>query len=564
MGNMPENKIKSLEKAKQKLEEKMSKDRSNGTLINDISRMDEYPGEKVVSEDKKAVGYSGDYFGAFSLERFASASSLRYTHEDAKGWLDYLDKFNDRNFWYKDANVKIWAYYEQYDNWQDTYGMDAVKAVYHSGHGGMTSSGKFYVPLGGDWGGLGTTAWSDKMRLGNEQVRYIWWSTCLSLRVTGGHSPIRTWNIANLGFRMLFGYDTTSIDSKRYGEYFWKEWNKGKSFSTAFMDASWKISTNQRPSVTACGKTRDEAKNRVYNERLLYWGSVSRDWWWWRWYYKTSSMAPTRAIMQNLPTDILIPYIKIPVVNTPYVNSILARHNVSPGGLLTANSLGTLRLGDDITWIAVDPKGSYEIQLARPNIENTTQINVGRAVDIAEAYIRQYGLGDNDLVLDSIGHAMHAGGTITGSGELVEPVATETILRFVQVINGVPVISSETGGDLIIRVDNDGIVTGIANSKIIVDDLRKRSALIPSSPGEEDKISEVDPKTALNNALQEMMREWIVKGTMPHNYSAIPGTFEVGYAVIGSEVIPVARQEIEVDCGQGFMKRYLLEVPIYT
>ena len=44
-------------------------------------------------------------------------------------------------------------YEETYDNWLDTYGIDAVRAFYHSGHGNMRSDGTFEFPLGNNWGG---------------------------------------------------------------------------------------------------------------------------------------------------------------------------------------------------------------------------------------------------------------------------------------------------------------------------------------------------------------------------------------------------------------------------
>ena len=68
-------------------------------------------------------------------------------------------------------------------------------------------------------------ALSSKMAFANEKLRYLFWSTCLSLRVHDGHSPDRTWRLANKGgLRMIFGYETVSYDSGRYGSEFWKQW----------------------------------------------------------------------------------------------------------------------------------------------------------------------------------------------------------------------------------------------------------------------------------------------------------------------------------------------------
>jgi hypothetical protein len=42
----------------------------------------------------------------------------------------------------------------------------------------------------------------------------------------------------------------------------------------------------------------------------------------------------------------------------------------------------------------------------------------------------------------------------------------------------------------------------------------------------------------------------------------VPGTYEIGYAIKENEAILVARNDIEVDCGGGYLKRYSIEVPV--
>jgi hypothetical protein len=59
------------------------------------------------------------------------------------------------------------------------------------------------------------------------------------------------------------------------------------------------------------------------------------------------------------------------------------------------------------------------------------------------------------------------------------------------------------------------------------------------------------------------MKDWIVKGRMPVQYTIVPGTYEIGYAIKGNEAIFVAWNDIEVDCGDGYLKRYSMEVPIF-
>jgi len=147
----------------------------------------------------------------------------------------------------------------------------------------MGADGTFFAPLGAAWDNR-SDALSTNMRLGNEVVNYIFWSTCWSLRVKEGHDPIRTWHNSNLGFRMLFGFETISVDNANYGRFFWEEYNRPKSFARAWLDASWRISQGQEPSVVAAGANGQECIARLEQERTLEWGHVSNGWYQWWWY----------------------------------------------------------------------------------------------------------------------------------------------------------------------------------------------------------------------------------------------------------------------------------------
>jgi hypothetical protein len=569
--DIPRNVLSELEAASEELDTGVSDSStaltSEGMKIIHSNRGPESPFEKKPASLRGIRAYSGDYWGTFSLEKFASAGSLRYTHEDAWGWLKYLEKFHPRNFRYLDQNVRIWAYYEQYDNWQDTYGMDAVLAVYHSGHGGMTSDGRFCAPLGADWGGLGTTAWSDQMALGNEQVRYVFWSTCLSLRVLGGHSPIRTWSKANKGFRMLFGYETVSYDDPDYGSGFWKHWNKGKSFSTAFMDASWyEVSHNQAPSVVACGATQNEAKNRVFNERMFNWGAVSHNWWWWRWYNAAASASAMRALNRKLPDNILVAELAPPNVSGNYVKSVLDRvgAGLSLPREVQSGPDGSFFFGDgDQRRAAFAPDGSYEIQFSKPNLENLDQIGTMEAAKIAGDFVRQSGLDRDDIVFDRILLSNEGGGSDDGSGRLEGPFVTETTIQFTQLINGLPVLQPKAGG-LAVTVDNDGNITSLRSSLRPVDQLTERLKNPVLAPDEKPtRGTALDPEGALAQAWQNRMKEILIRGQIPVHFTVVPGSYEIGYAIRDNEAVLVARNDIEVDCGGGFSKRYAIEVPLY-
>src|SRR5215212_10035928 len=81
-----------------------------GSDVSEALRLEDNPFAPSAHAGAPRAG--ANMYGAFSLEAFCGAGGLSYTHEDAGGWLAYVEKFTPRNFWYKDQNVKPWAYYE--------------------------------------------------------------------------------------------------------------------------------------------------------------------------------------------------------------------------------------------------------------------------------------------------------------------------------------------------------------------------------------------------------------------------------------------------------------------
>jgi len=253
-----------------------------------------------------------DVVGTLSIEDFPSgvAGDLSYTHDSADGYRTFVESFGAKtNFIFRDAGVGAWQYRDiaggdNLDLW--TYngtdlGIDAVLSCWHSGHGGM-SNNVYVIPLGSDWLGRGYYAYSSQMFLGgnnngygDERLRYMFWDTCDSVKVDGGNDPYSTWGTRSKGVRMVFGYTTASVDNPNYGKFFGEEWNKNKSLSAAFLDASWRVSTRQSPCVVAFGSTDAEATNICDNERQLVWGSISNAWARWKWYYAQyqAKRAPT-------------------------------------------------------------------------------------------------------------------------------------------------------------------------------------------------------------------------------------------------------------------------------
>ena len=516
-------------------------------------------------------GFSEDWWGAFSIQHFVDQAELHATHADATGWLNYLTRFHPRNFWFADGGVQRWAYIEDYDNWQDTYGLDAVMAVYHSGHGGMDANGVFFVPLGADWGGSHSVT-SNEMRVGNEQANYIFWSTCLSLRVLDGHNPIRTWSSANGGFRMLFGFETTSVDSGDYGKFFWEEWNKNKSLSQAWLDESWRISTHQAPSAVACGANPTEAKDRLFNERLLSWGHVSSAYWWWRWYYAAPGMAAREANL-DLPKDLLVADLRPSERGEQVVRDVMARFDIDgplPKTLaVTEDGIAAIEVGDQR--VAIGRDGSVEVHLATPNRENLTPLPAQQAIQAATDAIGARGLGvDAELVFDQIRLGAEGGGSAEGSGELQGPFVTETTVQFRQLINGLPVLTPDAG-QVRVTVDNDGTVTSVQSTTREVDRLtdRPRSTVIAPPPPGSGAIAaaatadEPDPEQRLAEVWSNQLASWAgPQGRAPSDAVVVPGTTEVGYEVIGNEAVLAARRLVEVGLGRGCRKQYWVVAPL--
>ncbi|GAA4609296.1 hypothetical protein BJY16_007258 [Actinoplanes octamycinicus] len=477
--------------------------------------------------DDAAKGTQQDIYFFTSIEDFPpGVGDLSLTHDDAQGFYDYVKQFNTPNGWYRDGNVGQWIYEETYDNWQDDYGFDAAKVVYHSGHGGMASNGVFSIPVGNDWGGDHWTS-SNDMRLGNEYARYVFWSTCESVRVKGGHSPIRTWSTANLGLRMILGYETVSVDNGNYGRYFFEEWNKGKSFSTAFLDASWRISHGQEPAVTACGATQAEATDRLFNERLFDAGRANTAWWWWRWYDRASLRARTLAVPRGTRSA-----------------------KFSPAGVHDLAAAWTDRF-DGSARVVLGASGTREITLAPP-AETYQELTDDEAVAVARRAVEQYRLAEHaELAVDHIRYDRHAGAS---ADERVEPRIRERTVGFVQLIDGTPVVSPDRGR-LQVRVDNERNVTAIADSTRPVADLRDAPAAPPGN-------AERDVEELFSAALQRRLRRAASSGRVPSAVREVPESSEVGYAVRGNNAVLVARREVEVDFGQGLAKRYVLEEPI--
>jgi hypothetical protein len=505
---------------------------------------------------KTVVSGSNDFYGANSLETFSSASGLTYTHEDADGFLDYPTSFAGKaaNYWRKDAGVSVWAYEETYDNWQDTFGMDAVLVFYHSGHGVMNSSGVFQAPLGGVWDGR-DWAFSNKMAFANEELRYLFWSTCFSLRVSGPDSPVRTWwNPNQGGLRMLFGYETTSVDDPNYGKFFWDEWKKGKTFTRAFLDASWRISHDQVPVVMASGTNSSDAINRLNNERLFSRTPAGKGWYQWQWI----GTLPTRSFASRttLPKKLNSIILSNKFADDARIAKIASDVGVNRtnAGTILFDSSGNRMVSSKDVRVNVTDEGALNLHFGKANVSNTSLLNENKAIKIAERLISDLDLKKGiELKLGNIRHRITCGGTLEGSGVLEKPSAIETIVQFRQCHNGVESVNSDHGL-IAVSIDNDGrIVNAYDSTRSVIGEVDKRTS---------STTSPRDPKKSSKANIDRQFKKKIDRFAAGEKHKSTTLRDLVGYDFSGSVGSVVHQKNVEVQFGRNLKKRYKVRVQV--
>lgn len=506
---------------------------------------------------KVAVSGSNDFYGANSLETFSSTSGLNLTHEDAEGFLDYPTSFAGKaaNFWRKDVGVKVWAYEEAYDNWQDTLGMDAVNVFYHSGHGNMDANGVFQAPMGGVWDGR-DWAYSNNMAFANEKLRYLFWSTCFSLRVSGPDNPVKTWWEPNKGgLRMMFGYETTSVDDASYGSKFWEEWKKGKSFARAFLDASWRISHSQVPVVLASGANQNDAINRLNNERFFSQAAVAKAWYQWQWI----GTLPNRSFVNktSIPKEINGLILSNKFTKDEAISALASKLGLSKAkaGTILFDANGNRMITSKDLQMHVNAEGAINLNFGKANFNNRVLLDESKAVKIAQSFISNMNLSAGvELSLGNIRHHFTCGGTLNGSGTLEAPSAIETLVQFRQVHRGVESINSDHGL-ITVNVDNDGRVVNVYDtSKLVLGEVDPRT-LDGSSPRDPNKTGKsISIETRFSKRVERLT------GCDTDQSRVIRES--IGYDFSGKHGAVVHQKDIEVDYGENIKKRYKVRVPL--
>lgn len=514
---------------------------------------------RVSTESTSGVS---DMVGTTSVENFqGTQSNLSYTHESADGFRNYFNTWYTPNFARRDSAVSVWLFHDfgtyNYDLWNSggtDLGADAVRAMWHSGHGGMSSANNFFVPMGANWAGYGWNARSSNMALGgnytsygDERLRYLFWDTCNSVMVSGGHNPYSTWGVRSKGLRMVFGYETVSIDSPNYGKYFWEEWNKGKSLSTAFLDASWRINTGQSPAVVAFGTNQTEATNRLYNERYLYAGAAANNWGQWRWYYARSAASKGTVISEAFQDTVVGQEARQKTLAIPAQariqqvegrsnsnNEVLELSNtfginLEDASLIQERPMGLRAVKTNNATLIVEKNGNFEL-LVEPT--DSTVTGDGEVAD-EELITRATGIAGQLSILKGqeyrvnlIRDTKESGGS-DGITEAVRTVEKTIIID--QLINGVPFIDPDAGHLEITFDARNGQTTRVRSS------LCRIAAPIEAT----ESIEETSIEQLRQTARQRFAES--AKTNAVQSLEVMPESEAIGYRMIDGKAVPVYR-----------------------
>lgn len=532
---------------------------------------DRLSGDYIVSDRQTSVkveSTSGvsDMVGTTSVEDFqGTQAALSSTHESADGFRNYFTTWYTPNFARRDSAVSVWQFHDfasyNYDLWNSggtDLGIDSVRVMWHSGHGGMSSPNNFFAPMGANWSGYGWNAMSSNMALGgnynsfgDERLRYMFWDTCNSVMVSGGNNPYSTWGVRSKGIRMVFGYETTSIDSPNYGKYFWEEWNKGKSLSTAFLDASWRINTKQSPAVVAFGANQSEATDRLNNERYLYAGAAANNWGQWRWYTARSvaSAAPTNTSATEAEGDSTNSQQPLAIPNQARARQIVEHSNsnaevvelsqtlginLEDTGLIQERPMGIRAVKTNNATLIVEKNGNFELMMEPSNTTNVTESEasdeklISRATEIA-SQLRV--INGQKYRVNMIRDTQESGG-FEGFTDNTRTVEKTIIID--QVIDGVPFIDPEAGHLEVTFDARNGQTTRVRSS------LRQITATPITAT---ENIAETTLEQLRQAARQRFAGS--AKTEAVQALEVIPESEEIGYQMIDGQAVPVYRALIK-------------------
>lgn len=124
-------------------------------------------------------------------------------------------------------------------------------------------------------------------RLGNLNCKWVIMDTCQSLQLPDPHNK---WHHCFRGLHMVLGFTGGCSDSSWTEDRGWdfgRRAGAGAKLSDAWLDEAYSDWCDDNPVAMACGRNADDARNRVFNERITsHYSSIPHReirYYWWRW-----------------------------------------------------------------------------------------------------------------------------------------------------------------------------------------------------------------------------------------------------------------------------------------
>ena len=482
-------------------------------------------------------------YGAASMQVYADGQVAYNTHASADGFLAYVNQFEQTSFRVKDQQVQWWQYDPPFDDWQNNYGCDSVEVFYHAGHGGTDgSTGNYSAPLGAAWDNV-IFLNSSEMSIGDQRLRYLFLATCEGCMVFAPNNPIRTWNVCNRGFRMLFGATGLIYDNPDYGTNFWNHWRGGDSFSQAWQDSLLDASSGQQPASTAVGSSAIDAQTRLFNERFFTNASAARDWYWWRWVGNAPAAAQAQAV-QKFPARVKFARVAPRRVSRAGVLAAIKRLGLTVPVALPDGPLDWLRITAGDARFAVLPGGfMVEHMPATPVRSTLTESQILAAAETALG-------GTAGLGLSAILPAQHAGGPADGDRPARDPETFEHIVVYRQQVAGLPILTPGVG-EARVTVAASGRVRRIVDTRLEIGELRDSGPSAAAAPTPAGGAMPAPRLTTFGEVLAALRRaaRALPGGSGGGSSRLIPDSLAFGYALRGTDLVPVARAKVEIAHG---------------
>ncbi len=356
------------------------------------------------------------------------------------------------------------------------------------------------------------------------------------------NNPIRTWNVCNRGFRMLFGATDLIADNPDYGTNFWNHWKSGASFSQAWQDSLLDAGSGQKPSSTAVGATAAEAQDRLFNERFFTNASPSRDWYWWRWVGNPPAAGVTKtSAFPPFPKEIRFARIAPRIATRQSILESMRRFDFEGAEHLPEGPLDALRVAKGSAYFGLIPGGAvveYEpAELKRSTLTEKQVLHSAQRVIGA----------DHNLALRTVLPALHAGASADQKLSS-EPEIYEHIAIFRQHLAGLPILTPGAG-EVRVHVSAGGRVRRILDTRLQIVALNERGMFPLDEPA---PSKQKDHRTADDAGIIHALHA--AAATFPGGDRStlsrlLLETVEFGYALRGLDLVPIARAKVEISKG---------------